>query len=300
MVEYSDGFLVKTMALYISVEPFFAPLSAPMIEKAVSFQEEDNPSSSFNLREVFSTFAARYARLRKRLVDPRMETYELMRPAVAAHQFTTDWMLDVLSQYTPNRGPARLLSAQALSRWRESGAVVYREDNAPDTDNGAAVIVLRRLIPHRERGWLPSPPRGKERVNYFSCEPLWWAWRQDSPSSPILPCPVPLPGDVPASALLWTDWLGAAWKPAWLRIGNLGCCRWAGTMCIEDGTMLWALVEEDLERWGIPISGVYRQALQNDMVLTMHTLATNALLLLATERLEGLHAFSLQSLLQAV
>jgi hypothetical protein len=282
-----------------SVEPFFAPLSVPMIERAVSSQEEDGPSSSsLNLQEVVSTFAARYARLRQRLVPSREETFELMRPAVAANQFNTDWMLNTLTKYTPNRGPERPLSAQALSRWRESGAIVYRGDNVPDTDNGAAVIVLRRLIPQRERGWLPSPPRGEKRANYFSGQPLWWAWRQDSPSSPIIPCPVPLSKDIPARSLLWTDWLGAAWKPAWIRIGHLGCCRWAGTL-IQDSEMLWALAEEDLESWGVPISRVYRQALQNDMALTLHTLATNALLLLATQRLEDLRTFSLQGFSQA-
>ena len=280
-----------------SVEPYFAPLSIPMIEKAVSSQEEDGPSTSLNLREVVSTFAATYARLRQRLVEPREETFELMRPVVAAHQFNSDWMLNTLSRYTPNRGPNRPLSAQALHRWRESGAIVYRVDNEPDTDNGAAVIVLRRLIPQRERGWLPSPPRGEPFANYFSGQPLWWAWRQDSPTSPIVPCPVPLPRNIPASSLLWTDWLGAAWKPAWLRIGHLGCCRWAGTLT-QDGEMLWALTEEELEGWGVPISGVYRQALHNDMGLTLHTLATNALLLLATQRLEDLRAFSLQELPQ--
>ena len=62
--------------------------------------------------------------------------------------------------------------------------------------------------------------------------------------------------------------------------------------------MLWALTEEDLEGWGVPISGVYRQALRNDMGLTLHTLATNALLLLATQRLEDLRAFSFQELPQ--
>jgi hypothetical protein len=49
----------------------------------------------------------------------------------------------------------------------------------------------------------------------------------------------------------------------------------------------------------VPISRVYRQALQNDMALTLHTLATNALLLLSTQRLEDLRTFSLQGFSQA-
>jgi len=285
----------NTMTRYTlgSVHPYFAPLSAPMIKKAVLSQEDESGlSTALNLDDVVSTFAAKYARLRQRLIEPRRETYDDMRQALASHQLTTDWMLDKLSLYTPHRGPDKPLSAEALSRWRETGLVVYRDRDEPDTDNGAALIVLRRLIPNRERGWVPSPPRGEQRANYYAHEPLWWAWRQDSPSSPIIPCPVPLPKDIPARALLWTDWLGATWKPAWLRIGDLGCCRWAGTF-IEDSTMLWALAQEDLELWGVAISKEYRQALKNDMALTLHTLATNALLLLATQRLEDLHTFSL-------
>lgn len=274
------------MISYTALEPFFAPLSRPMIQRALLVQE--GPSTS-----------AAPVLLRERMVAPRDEVFHLMEPAIKKKEFTTQWMLNVLTQFTPKRsGNVRPLSAEALSRWRETGLVVYQHKNIPDYDNGAALIMLRRLIQGRERGWLPLPPKYAHK-HFFEQEPLWWCWRQDTPSSPVLPCPVPLPADIPASALLWTDWLGAAWRPEWLRIGNLGCCRWAGTMRIND-LLLWAMRQEDLEKWGIPISETYTKALANDIPLTLHTLATSALLILAIERMEEANASSFHVLSQAV
>ena len=286
------------MLSYPSVEPFFAPLSKPMITQALAFQEEEHtPSISLDIHAMISHFTAKYSLLRERIAAPRQETYQQMLPAVKNGEFTTNWMLSSISKYTPKKHPqnSKTISAVALSRWRESGLVHYQNKNTPDFDSGAALITLRRLIPHRERGWLPTPPKSVSKNHYFTKEPLWWCWRQDSPACPIVPCPVPLPEDVPTSALLWTDWLGASWKPEWLCIGNLGCCRWARTT-IRNDRLLWATTEEDLEIWGTPISETYKKALRNDVPLTLHTLATSALLLLATERLEDARAFSFDSL----
>lgn len=269
---------------YTAIEPFFAPLSKPMIHRALALQEGKSKVPSPVL-------------LRERMTRQRENTFKLMQPVVKSGEFTTEWMLSTLTQFTPTKKTqenTRPLSAEALSRWRETGLVVYQQKNIPDYDNGAALITMRLLVQDRERAWLPAPPTNA-RKHYFDNEPLWWAWRQDDPSAPIEPCSVPLPEDLSASALLWTDWLGAAWRPEWLRIGNLGCCRWAKTQRVND-TLLWDIQAEDLERWGIPISNHYKSALRNDVPLTLHTLATSALLLLATERMEDAKAFSLDSL----
>ena len=281
------------MELYTSVEPFFAPLSKPMWMHALECLED--AALLPPMQKAAST-------LRSRLTQLRQETFELMQPIVRNGELTTPWMLKTLAQYTPKEDKARhseTLSKETASQWRKIGLVHYAEYNTPDPDSGAALIVLRRLISHKARFWLPSPPK-EQRMHYFTEEPRWWCWRQDSPDSPVVPCPVPLPSDdLPASALLWTDWLGAAWKPEWMKIGSLGCCRWAGTM-VKDDKLFWALTEEDLNRWGVPISAPFRSALKQDLPLTRHMVAQTALLLLATERLEEAKAFTLESLPPAI
>lgn len=67
-----------------------------------------------------------------------------------------------------------------------------------------------------------------------------------------------------------------------------------------DDILLWAMQQEDLERWGIPISDTYKKALTNDIPLTLHTLATSALLILAIERMEETKASSLRILSHAL
>lgn len=179
------------MISYPALEPFFAPLSRPMLQRALLAQEAPSTSTAPVL-------------LHERMGPPRDEIFHLMQPVVKQKEFTTQWMLNVLTQFTPKRsGSTKPLSAEALSRWRETGLVVYQHKNIPDYDNGAALILLRRLIQGRERGWLPLPPQSAQK-RFFAHEPLWWCWRQDIPDSPVLPCPVPLPEELPASALLWT------------------------------------------------------------------------------------------------
>lgn len=267
-------------SMSIPIEPLFAPLSTPMILQALEFQNE-TPN------EEMDAPASPYERLRLRLLKPREETFELLQPAVKAGEFDTDFLLKKLSEFTPQKkmDSPRLLSAESLSHWRKIGLVRYESKNQPNADNGAALITLRRMVQHRERKWLPNP-RKLDRTHFLN-EPIWWCWRQDSLSSPLIKCPVPLTEDVPPHALLWTDWRGAAWKPEWLSVGNLGCSRWAGTY-VRDGALLWAITEEELsERWGIPINADYKQALAATP-LTLHTLATSALLLLTTKYLEEL------------
>ena len=267
--------------LAIASEPFYAPLNKPMIEQALAYQESEEQESRSALSNGLKRSDESYILLRERVQASRSQAFASVDEAIRMNQFTSDWMLSRLS-----------VSPESLHRWREMALVVYEDRDAPDPDNGAAVITMRKLIPDRMRGWLPMPPKEAKKHNYFKKEPLWWAWRQDDPSSPVLPCPIPIPSDVPSHALVWTDWLGASWKPMWLRIGTSGCCRWAGTVQAGKNSYHWALTEAALEAWGFPIAESYKKALKQDLPLTRHHLASNALLLLATERLEEMHTTS--------
>src|SRR5947209_64980 len=95
-------------------------------------------------------------------------------------------------------------------------------------------LVVRVLSSFREeqthlRGLLPLTSRDRDLTSRDR-EPAWWCWRQDHPQTPIIPCPVPLPDDLPPSAVLWTQWAGAAWHPEWLGVGQRGAIRWARTI----------------------------------------------------------------------
>ena len=93
-----------------------------------------------------------------------------------------------------------------LSRWRAMGLLTPPTARSPiHADGLVALMLTRALWPPRERIHVPEIP---------STEPRWWCWRQDTPDAPILPCPVPLPPDVPPTARLWSPWAGAPWIDA--------------------------------------------------------------------------------------
>jgi len=102
----------------------------------------------------------------------------------------------------------------------------------------------------RERNWKPS--------SMEEGEPTWWCWRQDRPESPIVACPVPLPADLPATVLLWTPWLGSAWRNRhWLKVGDLGAIRWAHTQeLIRGGRWIWALGYDTVASWCTEIAAM--------------------------------------------
>ncbi len=99
-----------------------------------------------------------------------------------------------------------------------------------------------------------------------------------------IPCPMPLPADLPLTALLWTPWVGAAWDPHWLKIGNdLGAIRWAGAVS-EHQCVRWTISQQELQRWD-PEAAALTIDLPADAEALAHTLAQLALFRLARTRL---------------
>lgn len=264
------------------IAPLMAPLSHPMIVHLASADKRAHALMATTLDEQLSAatqqFRTFWSQLTEQVEEKRERVYALMTPVVQQQVLSTDWVIEALTDAMPRKPThqGKPLTAQTMSRWREQGVLRYQQKNQPDADNAAALLTARMIDP-RERGWLPSMIAAEE--------PLWWCWRQDSPAHPIVPCPVPLPEDLPAAALLWTRWRGAAWQPTWLPLGTLGAARWAGTMK-EQGTLLWSLTEQELEAWDAEIVPLGRGVLDTAARLTRHTLATLALLRLATPRLE--------------
>lgn len=256
-----------------TVLPFFAPWPRALLLHALELHKSYS----------YSAFLQLHASLR----EARRETFEDFAPALKDGTWSTSYLIQKLTEFTPGKTLKKNspLSAETLSHWRKAGLLRYRAKNTPDHHSGAALLTLRRMVGNRERRWLPS-----YRNTSFVQEPLWWCWKQESLSSPILPCAVPLPDDLPSSALLWTEWQGAAWDPGWLSVGNLGCCRWAGSK--EESQfpgLLWDITLDDLiSRWSVQfLDNFYGQALQATP-LTLQTLATLALLQRGTEQLSQL------------
>lgn len=210
--------------------PLFAPLPLPMILHLGRGPSRTHPSASdlpFSWRVI-----------EQHIRSSRMSAYVVMHPFVANGQLTTSWLLKTLTINTPGKTPVQ---SSTLNLWHERGLFTYLERGQPEQDSAAAMLIARMVDP-RERNWLP--------VIITKQEPRWWCWRQDHPDAPIVACPVPLPDDLPASALLWTPWPGASWRKPWVQVGALGAVRFAGTSGLLSGDEWgWNLDAEDLRRW---------------------------------------------------
>lgn len=260
--------------------PLFAPLPLPMVEhlllrirRIVILSHGDKPDVHVVALEQVQEAVAHY----------RTAVYTYMHPYVVARKITVDesglngegrvmrystsWFLRTLAVHSPNKEP---IPSQTLSLWHKRGLFRYQEYAIPDLDSAAALLIAR-MTDKRKRNWLPSL--------LLPDEPYWWCWRQDTPDAPPVPCPIPLPEDIPSSALLWTSWVGASWNRCWLRLDqNVGAVRWAGMQEKEDG-ISWEITKADLERWDpeiashLPSSPEYEQLLQNAAELVLRRLS---------------------------
>lgn len=192
--------------------PHFAPLPRPMVEHLLKRLRSRESEQMADAPEHLDPFHY----LQQRVQTAQQALYAVMDSFVRSDQLTTSWLLKTLALHAPQEKP---VSTQTFALWRERGLVRYRERGHPDP-TAAAALLIARAIDDRERNFLPA--------TLSADEPQWWCWRQDEPDAPIVTCPVPLPQGLPASALLWTPWPGAAWENTWLPIGTVGAIRWAG------------------------------------------------------------------------
>lgn len=257
----------------LDLTPHFAPLSRPFMLQAASLQV--NLKRTPSVQELLQDFHDQWAEFISRFSTVKDRVYKEMTPAVDQQTVSSDWFIDKLAEFSPKQ---HKLSHETLSRWREQGLLTYQSHNRPDYDSVAALFTLRMLTDGKKiKGWTPS--------SIEKYEPQWWCWRQDTPTSPVLPCPVPLPEAIPPHALLWTTWQGAAWKPDWLPVGNLGAARWAG-IHRERNTILWGIPLSMLSEWDPEIAPFGFKVIDDAVPLATHTLATLALLRLVTPRLQ--------------
>lgn len=242
----------------VCVLPYFQTERAHLEQRAQETHSERAREASGSL----------IAALLLQVQQKRATTYTLMDPFAA--ELSTDWLLKQLAE---NR---HTVTPTTLSRWRDAGLLRYDRKDRPEASSVAALLIAAQLHKQR-RGFLPS--------TLVEGEPAWWCWRQDRPSAPVVPCSVPLPDDLPPSALLWTQWTGAGWHPEWLNVGQRGAMRWAGTMELN-GKLLWDVSFVRLAEWvpGIISNAEELEVTTEELDTTpeiLHTLANIALLHLA-------------------
>ena len=254
--------------------PVFAPLPLPFVSHVCEQVCPDLPIVAQQV-SMYRTSVYTY-------MDPFVlteQTHHGTDTSVRREPTTIDtgWLLASLALNSPNR---RRIPMPTFSDWYKRGLLRYRAWGFPDF-HSAAALLLMRMVDRQPRGWLPSTMSAQE--------PQWWCWRQDAPEQPILPCPYPLPPEIPDSALLWTCWSGAAWDGDWVQMGQKGAIRWKGIR--QHPRRCWAISREQLAVWDssvtwfhrpLPLSGYGSTDAEEQFV---HVLATAVLYRLAQGRL---------------
>lgn len=258
--------------------PQLAPLPIPMVEHLLKQQCRLLKKTVRTTSQVELEKRA-LALLEKNVQEKRQVVYALIDPLVQTEQvsrelsLSTTWIMHVLRAHTPENRP---ITSQTLSLWRERHLLRYRERGHPDPDTTAALL-LARMVDERMRNWLPT--------TIAEDEPAWWCWRQDTPEMPPVSCPVPLPGHLSSSTLLWTPWTGATWDPHWLKISDLGAIRWFGAVG-EKQHVRWTISQQDLQVWDSEAAALHINfpACTEEI---LHTLATLTLFRVARTRLDS-------------
>ena len=280
--------------------PQFAPLSTPfvkfLLERQETLKRDRLPlatSPQEQVEQALRHFQKVWSLFEQRVSEKRQQTYDLMKSAVqvdvaSGEQYISpNWLRETLSNLMPTtsrekiRRKKDIITSQTLSMWSEKHILRHRAWGQFEAQTVAGVITARLLDETRERSWLPSVVDANE--------PYWWCYSQAMPvngvSCPIVPCPIPLPENIPPSTLLWTPWAGASWDPGWLQIGYLGAVRWAGTT-FANGRIQWNMSEADLKKWDPEILSLDMGFLRHNKE-TLDAIAHLTLLRLAATRLHS-------------
>lgn len=207
--------------------PALAPLSEPLIAQLVH-----QFIGSRSVVDALRRFPQGLGWLLQAIGPRREQVARDLDRIVRTDGLTVSQFIELLRATSP---PTARPTVQLLSPWRGRGILEPRRHGFLEAQRAAAVLLARSLVPTATRNWLPDEiaPR----------EPIWWCWRQDGPTSPITICPVPLPPDLPPSALLWVPWAGAAWLPNWSPIatGALYGGRIRTLQALVEAAQIWHL-----------------------------------------------------------
>lgn len=217
--------------------PAFAPLPVPMANHLL-LQEERKyrwlpPLQRPALHELTQTVLGRIRRA-------RAVVYEYMFPFVEADRKrhergearafpNVEWLLEAVAQYSPQSARN---AETTVDFWQTKGLLRRKKARGLLEVNSVAALLVTRLAEEIHlRNWLPS--------TIEEGEPHWWCYGQERPGACVRVLPVPLPGDLPASCILWTPWQGAAWdQTPWHPHRDANLYRWARPPELED-LLVW-------------------------------------------------------------
>lgn len=201
-------------------QPLYAPLSVPLWKHLVALNAPQIITPP-NLVQKAQSAAAKLQQAHEQALLHQLASHRThvdaqtpidLRPGVVAKALAA---LGV--------GEERRIRSR-ITDWRRAGVLrPTLPRSALDRATVSALMLVWLLrgetrTGERERGWLPE--------SIAANEPVWWCWRQDDAEAPVIACPVPFPADIPASARLWTNWMGAAFIDGWQRTED-GLVRWA-------------------------------------------------------------------------
>jgi hypothetical protein len=226
---------VSTFAHGYALPPL-APLNAPLIAQVLH-----QHLATTSVVDAVYGYPASLAWLQRRLPQVRAQVFGDLDVQVENGDISVTEFLSRLRTASPaNKRP----NPQVLSTWRDRGILQTPRRGYIPAQRAAAILIARHLAPDAPRNWLPT--------EISPSEPDWWCWRQDEPTSPTTVCPVPLPTDLPTSALLWVPWAGATWLPNWTPI--TGGAFYSGAIqtpqALIEATQIWRL-PLDLKTYGV-------------------------------------------------
>lgn len=169
----------------------------------------------------------------------RQLTSYLLLPAVDTMQdkVDVDWFRRNWQAFAKQD---RLLPRTTSDEWVRKHLLRSLSFGALEPNSVAALFMMRYLVLKDYRLWLPK--RQKANAPWFYV----WGLQPDDQIPRVYP--YPLPDDLPANTLLWSQWIGASWLPGWMRVPGIGALAWSKTTTVGD-RWYWDISENELARW---------------------------------------------------
>ncbi|HEX2615783.1 MAG TPA: hypothetical protein VHL10_09845 [Nitrososphaera sp.] len=225
--------------------PAFAPLPVPFAQhlviqeyrrcRRIATRKYSIPPEP--LAEVF------WQTVLTRVQRARSIVFEVMHPFVLADARNrrrgrdlsfpdSEWLLDMLANYTPAEYEPREFTVDSLKSWAKRGLLTREREYGPFDQTSAASFLVARIAEEvYENKWLPS--------ELAPDEPRFWCYGQSSPDAEVISIPIPRPNDLPPSMILWTPWQGAVWLNEEWHLAGAVACRWSPAQPSEEALAVW-------------------------------------------------------------
>lgn len=225
-----------------SLLPEFAPLSRPMVERLLEY-DDDISSVLERVREVREdVFSYMDVSVRLSLENGDNRTFP-----------SSEWILELLAAHTPQR---QRNSIRSLEIWQDRN-ILQREQARGrwKLSSVAALLIVRIINTKHQRRWLPE--------SISPDEPRWWCYGKTSMYAPGVAVPLPMRDDGPPR-ILWTPWKGRGWKSGREQICSGDIVTWWSGPFSNAGEMaLWNFdYTEEISRSSIQASIATGQALR--------------------------------------